>query len=364
MELYKGIIATCLALAAFSSHSAQLAGKNVLLIQGFLPQHLIINPTDDGKSDSDTYWNSFDSSLKDAGNSNVIHYPSHKGIEGGNGIAALVAEQLTPILNSGYCDNDCVIITHSTGDLVMRYVLANKQSLLGTSLANRFKVAAFIDMAGAGGGTELADLGVDLINGVNHGTDIIEALLSWAGLNFELGINAGVMVNLQPSVARNTAVNNIPSVPRLRIASTGNELYGFVTHPLIKGKDDSVVPLHSSCGAASDGAYDSCTQDLRIDGRVTSVNNAPSSSQLYNYHYPLIMSESMPHNEMQADKKGHDMTFSLSGKSNYNNSNATTIDVDVEYHHVYAWWDFYHKYRYITNADDKNMGQVILASFE
>jgi len=364
MKLYKTLIAACLTLAAASSHSAQLADKNVLLIQGFLPQHLIINPTDNGESSSDNYWSTFDSSLKDSGNSNVLHYPSNKSIEGSNGIAAIVADQLEPILSSGYCDNDCIIITHSTGDLVMRYMLANKNSLLGSSLANRFNVAAIIDMAGAGGGTELAAFGVDIINGVNHGTDVIEALLSWAGFDFELGINAGVMEDLQPTVARNIAVNNIPAIPRLRIASTGSEIYGFITHAIIKGKDDSVVPLHSACGAIYSNAYDSCTKDLRIDGRVTSVSKAPSSSQLYNYHYPLIMSETMPHNEMQANKKGHDMTFALSSESNYNNGNAKTIDVDVEYHNVYAWWDWFRKYRYITNADDKNMGQVILASFE
>ncbi|MFV1873031.1 MAG: hypothetical protein ACMZ64_06910 [Oleiphilus sp.] len=364
MKLYQKLLAVCLAATAFSTQAAQLAGKNVLLIQGFLPQHLIANPSDNGKAASDNYWSTFDASLKNSGNSNVLHYPSNERIEGSGGIASIVAAQLNPILSSGYCDNQCVVITHSTGDLVMRYVMANKNSLLGSSLANRLKVAAIIDMAGAGGGTELAALGVDIINGVNHGTDVIEALLDWAGFNFELGINPGVMHNLQPSIARNTATTNIPSIPRLRIASTGDELYGFITHPFIKGKDDSVVPLHSACGSAYPDAYDSCMRDLRIDGRVTSVSKAPSSSQLYNYHYPVIMSESMPHNSMQANHKGHDMTFALTSANRYGSSSAKTIDIDVEYYHIYAWWDWYNKYRYISNASNKNMGQVILASFE
>ena len=364
MKLIKYLLATCLAVTAMSTQAAQLAGKNVLLIQGFLPQHLLINPTDNGKKDSDTYWKTFDSAFKNYGNSNVIHFPSHKKIEGSGGIASIVASQLKTILGTGYCDNSCVIITHSTGDLVMRYMLANKSALLGSSVASRFKVSAIIDMAGAGGGTELASLGVDIINGVNHGTDVIEALLNWAGFNFHSGINPGVMYNLQPSIARNTAVSNIPSIPRLRIASSGDEIYGFVTHAVIKGKDDSVVPLHSACGAIYASAYDSCTRDLRIDGRVTSVSAAPSSSQLYNYHYPLVMSETMPHNSMQANHKNHEMTFALSSESRYNSSSAKTINVDVEWHEVYAWWDWYRKYRFITNAPNKNMGQVILASFE
>jgi len=364
MKMYKTVLIAMLSLAALSSHAAQLAGKNVLLIQGFLPQHLLIHPNDEGESDGIGYWSDFDSALKNNDDSNILYYPSNYPLQGANGIAALVAEQLEPMLSSGTCDDGCIIITHSTGDLVMRYVMANKNSLLGSTLANRFNVTAFIDMAGAGGGTELASLGMDVINGVNAGTDVIETLLEWAGFNISLGINPGVLNDLQPTVARNTATTGIPSIPKLRISATGSEIYGFLTHLIIKGGDDSVVPLHSACGAANDNAYESCTKDLRMDGRVTSVSNAPSSSQLYDYHYPLIMSEKMPHNDMFKDKDGRDMTFALSAENNYNNGGAKTIDADVEYHHVYAWWDWFRKYRFITNADDKNMGQVILASFE
>lgn len=363
MKLFKSIAALCLMAAALSAQSAQLAGKNVILIQGFLPQHLLFNPTDNGKKDSDTYWKTFDSSFKNSGNSNVLHFPSHKRLEGTGGVASIVAAQLKTMLQNGYCDNQCVIITHSTGDLVMRYMLANKNTLLGSTLANRFKVAAFIDMAGAGGGTELASFGVDVINGVNHGSSILEALLNWAGFNFKLGINTGVMYNLQPSIARNTSVSNIPAVPRLRVASTGSEIYGFVTHPIIKGGDDSVVPLHSACGAASATAYNSCVRDLRIDGRVMSISAAPYASQLYNYHYPIIMSEKLPHNSMQAAHSGYEMTFALSSSNRYMSGGAKTINVNVAYHEVYAWWDWYRKYRFINNAPSRNMGQIIKTSF-
>lgn len=367
MKLFKHTLTllagASLLLVASMSH-AQLAGKNVILVQGFLPQHIIINPSDEGEADGTNYWSGFDSAFKDPYYDNILHWPSHYRIQGADGIAALIAEQLTPLLQSNYCQNECIVITHSTGDLVMRYVMANKNSLLGSTLASRFKVAAFIDMAGAGGGTELASLGVDVVNGVNHGTDVLETLLEWAGFNFELGLNPGVMIDLQPSVARNTATNNIPAIPRLRIASTGDELYGFATHLIIKGGDDSVVPLHSACGSSIDGAYDSCVRDLRMDGRVKSISNAPYSSQLYNYHYPLILSEKMAHNEMQANKTGREMTFALTQANRYNGSAAKTIDVDVEYDTFYAWWDWFNKYRLITDADDKTMGQVILSSFE
>ncbi|WP_431686263.1 hypothetical protein [Hahella sp. NBU794] len=363
MKTLKLWLTVMLMFAACGAAKAQLAGKNVLLIQGFLPQHILFNPTDQGRADGIGYWDGFDASLKDPATTRILYWPSHYRLQGAGGIAALIANQLQPILSSGFCDHECVVITHSTGDLVMRYVLSNKNSLLGSSLAQRFKVAAVIDMAGAGGGTELANFGVDLINGVNHGAEVLEALLKFLGYEIPLGINPGVMIDLQTSVARNTAVTNLPAIPRLRIAATGSEFYGFATHPIIKGRDDSVVPLHSACGAAYDGALDSCVRDLRVDGRVTSVSKAPSLSQLYDYHYPIIMSEKMAHNEMQANKRGRDMTFALSGADRYN-AGARTIGLDVEYHSVYAWWDWFREYRYITDADDKTMGRVIMDSFE
>ncbi len=101
-----------------------------------------------------------------------------------------------------------------------------------------------------------------------------------------------------------------------------------------------------------------------MDGRVTSVSKAPYHSQFYNYHYPIILSESMAHNEMQANKTGREMTFALTDANRYNNGGVKTIDVDVEYSEFYAWWDWFRKYRLITNADDKTMGGVILDSFE
>ena len=363
MKLYKSLLMASLLIITSLSH-AQLAGKNVILIQGFLPQHLAFPPIDNGEADGNSYWATFDSALKNPSTSKTLYYPSNYPLQGSTSIAALIAQQLVPILSSGHCDDGCVFITHSTGDLVMRYIMANKDSLLGSELSERLKVVAFIDMAGAGGGTELANIGMDLVSGINVGIDVVEALLEWVGLSIEVGINPGVMNDLQPSVARNTAVNNIPEIPRIRIAATGDEFYGLLTHPFIKGSDDSVVPLHSACGAANDIGYDSCTQDLRIDGRVMNVSNAPSASQLYNYHYPLILSETMAHNEMQADKDGHKMTVSLSGEDNYNNSGIKTLSTDIEYYEFYDVFDWLHKYRYITNSDNKNMGQVILASFE
>ncbi|MGD8845731.1 MAG: hypothetical protein PVI54_09480 [Desulfobacteraceae bacterium] len=364
MKQLKHLLTAVAILLAAATANAQLAGKNVLLIHGFKSQHLINPPSDEGLADGLAAWADFEPALTDPATARILYWPSHHRLSGAGGIAALITSQLKPIVESGFCDDQCIIITHSTGDLIARYILANKLSLLGSSLAGRFRVAAVIDMAGAGGGTELADLAVDVINGVETRADILASLTEFAGFDFEVGQNPGVLIDLQTSVARNTAVSNIPAIPRLRIAGTGDDGHGLFTHAIIKGQDDSIVPLHSACGAVDNGAYDSCVNDLRMDGCVTSVSNAPSQSQLYDYHYPIILSASMPHNDMQTDQTGHEMTFALSSADNYNGSTAKSINVDVAYETGSVWWDWFGEYRFITGAEDKTMGRVIAESFE
>jgi hypothetical protein len=364
MKQLKQLLAGMAMLLAVVSADAQLAGKNVLLIHGFQSQHLLDHPADNGLADSLVYWEHFEPALTDPATSRILHWPSHQRLSGSGGIGAVLVSELEPILASGFCDDQCILLTHSTGDLVARYLLANKLSLLGSSLASRFKVAAVIDMAGAGGGTELASLAMDAINGVMVDPLILEPLEEVIGIELEPGMYLGVVNDLQPSVARNTALDSVPAIPRLRIAGAGDELYGLVTHLLIKGGDDSVVPLHSACGAADNAAYDSCVQDLQMDGRITHVSKAPSQSQLYDYHYPIILSASTPHNAMQVDTTGHEMTLALSSADNYNSSDVKSIDVAAEYEIRGVWWDWFHEYCFITGANAKTMGRVIVDSFE
>ena len=101
-----------------------------------------------------------------------------------------------------------------------------------------------------------------------------------------------------------------------------------------------------------------------MDGRVTRIRNAPSPNQLYDYHFPVILSASTPHNDMFKNRTGHDMTFALSGADDYNSSHAKSIDVAVEYKTDRVWWDWFREYRFITGAKEKTMGRVIADSFE
>ncbi len=341
---------------------ANVGGKNVILIHGFNPFHIIAPPSDNGKADALNYWKKVNPAFlrQDGGQTNIIHWPSHKRLTGSGGIISIVQPQIQALLNENYCANQCIIVTHSTGDLVTRYLLKNKNSLFGSTQAAKLKVAAVIDLAGAGGGTELANFGVGIANGVNYGSSIISGLLEYAGFYFSFGLNVGVMNDLQTSVARNHATNGFPSIPHLRVAGTGSEIYGFATHAIIHGADDSVVPLHSACGAAYANGYDSCSRDTRVDGKVTSVSNAPSSSQLYDFHYPIVMSETLAHNEMQSNTTGNTMTSIRSLESAYKNSAVYKQAVDIDDYEKREWWDWWSKYRYISGSSSKSVSTMLV----
>ncbi|VUD66036.1 hypothetical protein TDB9533_03488 [Thalassocella blandensis] len=344
---------------------AKLAGKNLLLVHGFQLEHLLSAPTDNGKADAENYWRNFEPATKNPESTRILHWPSHLRIEGQHGIAALLSEQLTTILSSGFCDNQCIIVTHSTGDLVTRYMLANKYSLLGPELAEKLKVAAVIDMAGAGGGTEIASVILDVINGINQSSTMVEIVKFISGVDLSAATTTGIVTDLQPNIARNLALNHMDAIPHLRIASTGNEDYfGFLSDMFIKGGDDSVVPLHSTCGAVFANSYSSCVKDLAMDGKVQHVNDAPHSSELYDYHYPIILSDALAHTDMNKDIRGNSMTFALEGASRYEDQNANALALLPEYEVVTFWWDWFNEYRLITGAQNKSVGRVIIDTFE
>ncbi len=355
-------IVTVATVFVFSFASANIGGKNVILIHGFSPFHLLSPPSDNGAADAQQYWQNINPAFlrQGSGASNIIHWPSHKRLTGSGGVISIVQPQIQALLDENYCANQCIIVTHSTGDLVARFLLKNKNSIFGSTQAAKLKVAAVVDLAGAGGGTELANFGVGVANGVNYGSSVISAVLEYAGFNFSFGLNVGILTDLQTSVARNHATNGFPAIPHLRVAGSGDEVYGFATHPIISGADDSVVPMHSACGAAYASGYDSCSRDTRTDGKVTTVSNAPSRSQLYDYHYPIIMSDDLAHNEMQSNVTGNNMTSIRSLESAYKNSNVYNQAINIDDVERREWWDWWAKYRYINGATSRSVSTVLV----
>jgi hypothetical protein len=341
---------------------ATIGGKNVILIHGFLPSQIISPPDDNGEADAKDYWNEVNTAFhrQDGGTSNIIYWPSTKRLTGSDGIISVVVPQISTLLAEGYCDDQCVILTHSSGDLIARFLLKNKASIFG-DLADRLKVAAVFDLAGAGGGTELANYAVGIAEGVNYTADVVAALLEYIGVSVKFGLNVGVINDLQPAVARSLATNGFPSVPHLRVAGSGTAIYGVLTHALLLGKDDSVVPLHSACGAASALSYESCSPDIRIDGRVTSVSAAPSLSELYDFHYPLIMGKSIAHSDMEDDVTGNAMTSVRLYETAYADV-AGSLPIDIDDYEKREWWSLWRTYRWIRDADNKSVTTVLADS--
>ncbi len=403
------------------ANANQLAGKNIILIQGFQFQQVFISRThDDGKRFGYNYWNRFGlynngngavrvanptgltlldqnlPTLKDASGrsfnifdtsrqaqyfsdstAQILHYDSTYRLEGSNGIGRTVAQQLKDLFAAkpDFCTktNGCLVITHSTGDLVMQYLEDNKASLLDSATRAAFDVTAYVDLAGARGGTEGATVLYELANFLNtiaSNTALsptMQAQIDTANwwLNLFMGskgvaylapgkhFQSGVLYNLQPGPARNTGLVNPDQIPHLRVASGGDEPYGFITHLFIKGTDDSVVPLHSACGSTRANSYNSCVWNRTLDGRVTLFADAPSS--YYNLHYPFIQSESLRHNGHQWDDRGNYMTPLM------NNGNVKD-DLDISISRKTSYNIFLQKYIRIRDAEHKTLAQVLSSS--
>ncbi|MDX1451765.1 MAG: hypothetical protein R3183_04340 [Oleiphilaceae bacterium] len=432
MKLWKYLALAAFVASASVAHAGKLAGKNIILIQGFQPQHVFLKRTDDGgKRWGYAYWNKFelynngDGAIKTApvydesvwyeyipaigdiqfldqvlpvlednnGNTfnmydhtktavfydddphaKILYFDSTYRLEeaGGQGNGAKVAQQLKDLFAADptYCarTNGCIVITHSTGDIVMRWIEANKHTALDDATRQAFDVLTYVDMAGAGGGTEGATLlywAANLANALTPSEqDDLDLANYWINTLFgtegvlymEAGkhFNAGILFDLQVHEARNADRSNPDEIPKLRIASAGDEPYGFITHAFIKGRDDSVLPLHSTCGSANAHAYDSCSHARDLNGKVTLFNDAPLF--FYRHNYPFIQSEDLRHNGHQWNDTGNTMV-ALMGDGQV----APGVRIDIE--ETTSWW-LLNQYKRITNSENSSMAEVLSRSIE
>ena len=321
----------CLALLGVTlGAQAKLAGKNVILVHGFRSTDLNDYPNDSQlQSLATQYWSAFWGSRAEA----KIYWSSADRISGG--VKDKVKAQFTSIQNSGLCTAGCVMVTHSTGDLVARYALKNL-SAWGID-KTKFKILAVLDMAGAGGGTEIADVAI----AVSEGSGLVNSAQRWAIQQF-MGFTPkqgqmGVLTDLQPNNARNLAVGN-DVYPRLRFVGTGSQ-YAGVTKPFILGSDDAVVPLHSACGASTKGAYDSCSKTVANNGEVKSISAAPSS--LWYNHYVVLMGEKTSHGGAINNDTGSEMTTVT------NNTTKGGINLDFATTTESKWWSLGKQVRWV-----------------
>jgi len=380
---------SALALSLPMTSQAQMAGYDVLLVHGFQMDQLANQPANDQAvfSAAESYWADRYWGDKYEG---LLAWDSSNRLEGSNGIAVEAANWLAHyVKNEGRClsANPCVLVTHSTGDLVVRYLLANKESLLDGKLSDAqiadIDVVAVLDFAGAGGGTELASAAVTLHSGAASalgavdsmiklvsGWSLKDALTSWIGLDVTNADTLGVMNDLQPSTARNLATSSINATPRLRFVGTGDYAgYGWLTNLIIQGEGDSTVPLHSACGSASTGAYASCAKNVSIEGESVAVT-APST--LWDYHYPTLMGKEVDHSEVISNTTGQDLVYLSTVPGNNANGLNTQFDTYTEtktvkfkvtsknWWKIWTWWDTtYYYYEKVQGTGDRSMSGVV-----
>ncbi len=354
-KLIAGTLLTMSAMSAFAS----IDGMKVILVHGYQAEDL----SDSNRSSKARQYGSYNNYLKHRAE-NVywngpwkgkadafIWWDTKERVTGG--IATDVKNQIKALSNnSSFKGKPLLIVTHSTGDLVMRHAL-KKLGNWGVS-TNNFKVMAVMDFGGAGGGTELADIVYNIANGSGAVNSAQRAAINAVmGFTPQKG-KIGVMEDLRPSKARSINSGH-SSYPRLRFVGTGWQ-YAGVTKPFLKGMDDSVVPLHSACMASSNGSYDSCSKSIANNGVIKSISKAPGS--IWSNYHPILMGEKTHHGGTIGSQKGSQIATV--------NSNNTVTKNKVRMRYSTStkrkWWSGGKYVRWINSGSSKKMSDVVIAA--
>jgi hypothetical protein len=341
------------AAAAFSLPlQAAVSGYQVVLVHGFQPAQLKSKPDATAvEQDGATYWQSFWNAKADA----RIDWPSHERISGKIATHYLWP-QLQQLSRNGTCRTGCIFVSHSTGDLVTRYIIDNQALWLQNAGLTPLNIVATFDFAGAGGGSELADLAVNVATG-GSGIDaaLKAAIRLWLGETPTAG-NVGVLNDLRVNSARQLSAVPDSRVPRLRFAGAATAFYG-ATSPFLPGNDDGVVSPHSSCGAATAAAFDSCSSSIAFDGKLSSPKGV---SQFMPYHYPLLMSGDYHHsNLIDAQRQG--LVTAANKQKNY--LDGRTLQFST-YDESRGWWVFKSQYRVVSGSDLYSMSDLLYRTAE
>ncbi|RYZ81260.1 MAG: hypothetical protein EOO68_36120, partial [Moraxellaceae bacterium] len=295
----KKIIGIFLFSTLLGFNSLALASEYTLvLVHGFQPSKLSSRPTPTQvEQNGVAYWSKF----WGARTSVRIDWPSHERVA--NRITTdYVWPKLQQMSINGTCRKGCIFLTHSTGDLVTRHIIDNQALWLENAGLQPLNIVATFDFAGAGGGTDLADLAVNSATGsslINKAG--LLALTAWLGSK-PTPEALGVLNDLRVNTARHISPFPEARVPRLRFAASADDYYG-VTSLFISGEDDGVVPSHSSCGASTAGSFETCSRNVAFDGELD--NQSDGVSNFMPQHYPMLMSAEYSHgNVVDAQHKG------------------------------------------------------------
>lgn len=353
-------VMTWLVLAVSPLAHAQLAGHNVILVHGFISTDLLKPPSRDeilARRKLSSFW-------QDRAEG-YLNWSGADRVEGG--VAKIVYEQALEHARAGLCNQGCVLVTHSTGDLVARYFLENQEAWLRNAGYAPLNIIATLDYAGAGGGTDLADVAAAAAN-----SEAVPEEMKWAAgaiLGLDLDVtdydDLGVVLDLRTSAARNLAMAP-NAIPRLRFSVNGGDLLEpgmgqvrTVTKTIIRGADDTVVPAHSSCGASAPDAILSCSSNINYEGKRTWVYGPRG---LLHNHYPLLMASDYDHFDLTQDAHRGLVTYVL------NDFNAgLKVDFNTYTRTVTRrWWEVWKEtgtWQYVSGSDSQSLTRLIYDTF-
>ncbi|QUJ70092.1 hypothetical protein KDD30_18260 (plasmid) [Photobacterium sp. GJ3] len=341
-------LSICLSWAAlFCAGTAQAAMNDyaVVLVHGLQPDQLKSRPNAEQVTlEGAEYWQDFWLAHADA----RIDWPSHERIAG-----KISTDYVWPALKSlseqGTCQPGCVFVTHSTGDLVTRYIIENQANWLSQAGLAPLNIVATFDFAGAGGGSELADVAVNVAEGGGvWNTTLRYAVSLWLG-ELPDSHNTGTLNDLRVANARQLAALPDSRVPRLRFAGDSSDYLG-VTSGFLPGHDDGVVASHSSCGASTVGDFNSCSVSVGYNGKL--ARQSRGVSQFMPYHYPVLMGEDYSHNALIGNRHQGEVT-TVTDQVNLGDGKSVRINSTDEWY----WLNGYY-YRYVDGSDSQTMSEI------
>lgn len=330
------------------SANAAVGNYPVVLVHGFQPLDLASRPNASQVAiNGEVYWSDFWSSRAEV----RIDWPSHERIT-----ARITTDYVWPVLQqlsiNNTCNPGCVFVTHSTGDLVTRYILDNQALWLQNAGLQPLNIVATFDFAGAGGGSELADLAVNVATGGGLFDRTLQLALSfWLG-QMPTANSLGILNDLRVNTARQLAAFPDSRVPRLRFAGAGSDFLG-TTGLFLPGIDDGVVASHSSCGASSVAAFTSCAANVGFDGKLT-----PQSRPVSNFmtlHYPMLMSEAYSHNAVIGQQRKGLITVARHTVRDTEQKPLTFHSYDE----TRGWWIFSSRYRVVSGSERVAMSPLV-----
>ncbi|EGU60071.1 hypothetical protein VINI7043_01480 [Vibrio nigripulchritudo ATCC 27043] len=336
---------TCLTAWISTAALAAISQHPVILIHGFQASQLEQKPNAQQVAQTgEEYWQSYWLSRADE----RIDWSSHERVQGK--IASdYVWPKLQSLSRNNTCSQGCIIVTHSTGDLIARHILDNQKRWLENAGMAPLNIIATLDFAGAGGGSELADMAINAAEGGGVGNwTLRQALSLWLGMTPTTD-NVGVLNDLKVGNARQLSPSPDSRVPRIRVVGDSSDFWGL-TGGFLPGHDDGVVAAHSSCGAQSSGSYNSCSSFVAIDGKLAAQPRGVTSFMAH--HYPLLMGEDYSHSTLIENAHEGRVAPVRVHLTLPDGSKVRVLTEDQS-----SWWSG-NTYRYVKDSDSKSMSQL------